>query len=496
MSYLDKTIEEIRSALDEGKVTSEELVNESIKRAVDYQEKINAFVTITKDNAKNQLENLNSTNKSLLKGIPYALKDNFSTKDILTTSSSNILKDYVPFFNATCVNKLYKSGAVLIGKTVLDELAMGGTGTTGHTGAVKNPWNAKRLIGGSSAGSAAAVALGITPYSIGSDTGDSIRKPACYGGIVGYKPTYGLISRFGLFAFASSLDHVGCFTRSVKDAAIVVDEIKGKDEKDMTSLNSDNVNLYKSIDGNVSGKKLFYIKELVDRDNYKDDMDEELEGILNNFDEIIKICKNEGIEVEEVSINKELLKAIFPTYITISCAEATSNNSNLTGIIFGPRAEGSSIEEIMFNARTKGFSELIKRRFVLGSFILQKENQERLFLNAGRVRRIIVDKMTELFKKYDGLILPASGSIAPTFKSENIDKLSDRYLLLENHMAIGNFGGFPSITIPCGFVNHMPIGLSITSGVKKDAELLNIAYKIESKLGFKGQIAGGEINGK
>ena len=173
----------------------------------------------------------------------------------------------------------------------------------------------------------------------------------------------------------------------------------------------------------------------------------------------------------------------------ISCAEATSNNSNLTGIIFGPRGDGNSIDEIMFSARTKGFSELIKRRFVIGSYVLQKENQEKLFLNAGRIRRMIVDRMTELFKKYDGLILPASGSVAPTFKSENIDKLSDRYLLLENHMAIGNFGGFPSITIPCGFVNNMPIGLNITGGVKKDLDVLNIAYALESIYPYKGQVA-------
>lgn len=489
--YMNKTIEEIRKSLDNGEVTSEELVKEALKKANDYQDKYNTFVTITEDSAENQLKNLDSVDDSILKGIPYALKDNFSTKGILTTASSNILKDYVPFFNATCVDKLYKNGAIMIGKTVLDELAMGGTGTTGHTGAVKNPWDSERLIGGSSAGSAAAVASGIVPYAIGSDTGDSIRKPACYGGIVGYKPTYGLISRFGLFAFASSLDHVGCFTRSVKDAAIVVDAMKGKDERDMTSLDTKE-NLYESIDGKVSGKKLFYIKELLDRDNYKDEMYEELESIFKNFEETIENCKKIGIEVEEVSIDKNILLAIFPTYITISCAEATSNNSNLTGIIFGPRGEGNSIDEIMFDARTKGFSELIKRRFVLGSYILQKENQERLFLNAGRIRRIIVDKMTELFKQYDGMILPASGSVAPTFKSENIDKLSDRYLLLENHMAIGNFGGFPSITIPSGFINNMPIGLSITSGVKEDKKLLNIAYAIESTMNYKGQIAGGD----
>jgi len=491
MGYLSKTIEEIKWSLNSKEVTSEELVNEAIRKANEYQEKYNSFVTITEDYAKEQIKNLDNIENHILKGIPYALKDNFSTKGVLTTASSNILKDYVPFFDATSVSKLHNSGALMIGKTVLDELAMGGTGTTGHTGEVKNPWNPERLIGGSSAGSAAAVAAGIVPYSIGSDTGDSIRKPASYGGIVGYKPTYGLISRFGLFAFASSLDHVGCFTRSVKDVGIVLDAMKGKDEKDMTSLNSENMKFYENINGEVKGKKLFYIEELVSRDSYKDDMDPELEQILDNFDEMLEKVKSLGMEIEKVSINKEILKAIFPTYITISCAEATSNNSNLTGIIFGPRGEGNSINEIMFDARTKGFSELIKRRFVLGSFILQKENQEKLFLNAGRIRRLIVEKMTELFKSYDGLILPATLSIAPHFQSETLDKLSDKYLF-DNHLAIGNFGGFPSITIPCGFVSDMPIGLSITGGVKKDLDVLNIAYAIESTMNYKGQIAGGK----
>lgn len=487
---VEKTIEELLELLNKNEISSYDLVKESLDKAHNLQEKYNSFVTICDDNLELAKED---NSKKLLKGIPCAIKDNISTKGILTTASSNILKDYVPFFDATSVINLKNNGAINIGKTVLDELAMGGSGTTGHTGVVKNPWDSSRLIGGSSAGSAAVVASGIVPFSLGSDTGDSIRKPACYGGIVGYKPTYGLVSRFGLFPFACSLDHVGCFTRSVKDAALVIDAIKGKDEKDMTSIDSSNMEIYKSIDiNNIKGKKLFYIDEIVNKDTYKDCMDKELEDILNNFNSLVETYKQLGASVTPVSIDIKLLEAIFPTYFAISCAEATSNNSNLTGIIFGPRGEGESIEEIMFDARSKGFSELIKRRFVLGSFILQRENQEKLFLNAQRIRRILVEKLTSLFKEYDGLILPASGSIAPSFEqsSEEVNsKLSTRYLLLENHMALGNFGGFPSITIPCGIVNNMPIGLSITSGVAKDIDCLNIAYALESKLPYKGQIA-------
>ena len=471
-----KSILDYRKELDESKVTSEQLFNGSIEKSKKYQDKFNVFVTITDEYKKEESD-------SLISGIPYVLKDNFSTKGILTTASSNILKDYVPVYDATAYKKLKEAGAVLVGKTVLDELAMGGTSTTGHTGVVRNPWDKDRLIGGSSGGSAAAVALGIVPFALGSDTGDSIRKPAAFGGIVGFKPTYGRISRYGLFAFASSLDHVGCFTRNVKDAAIVTDILKGKDERDMTSLPDEDIKYLDMLENDIKGKKLFYIKEVVDLDIYKDAGEETLE-VLRKFHETVEKCKELGFVVEEVSIDEKLLKAIYPTYMTISCAEATSNNSNLTGIIFGPRGEGNSIDEIMFDARTKGFSEFIKRRFILGSYILQKENQERLFKNAGRLRRLIVDKMNELYTEYDAMILPASGGIAPKFDDE-IDRMSDRYLILENHMAIGNFGGFPSITIPYGLVKDMPIGLNITGPQFKDGEVLNIAHKIEEKLGYK-----------
>ena len=477
-------IKELHNKLVNKEITSKELIHNAINLANNSQKDINAFVTIL-----NEVEEKEITD-SLLSGIPYAAKDNFSTKNILTTGSSNMLKNYVPFFDATAVEKLNNENAVLIGKTVLDELAMGGTSTTGHTGSVKNPWNTTRLIGGSSGGSAAAVALGMVPYALGSDTGDSIRKPAHFGGVVGFKPTYGLISRFGLFAFASSLDTVGLFSRSVEDAAIVTDAIKGKDIKDMTSVDNDS-KLLNSLNGDIKGQKIFYIKELCHANNFEDS-DEELVEILNNFKETIKNLEKLGASVQEVSVDKELLKAMLPTYLTISCAEATSNNSNLTGISFGPRADGKKVTETIINARTKGFSELIKRRFVIGSYVLQKENQEKLFLNAQRIRRMIKNKFTELFDEYDALILPGGGTVAPKFKSETIEKMSERYLMLENHMLIGNFGGFPSITIPSGFVNNMPIGVNITGPIFKDDNVLNIAYALESTMKYKDQTAGGE----
>ena len=473
----DRLIDDIRCELDNGNVTSQELFDEAICKANKYQDDYNSFVTIM--NEKGEVDS-----DSVLSGIPYALKDNISTKGILTTGSSNILKDYIPLYDATVYKKLKEAGAVLMGKTVLDELAMGGTGTTGHTGIVRNPWNKNRLIGGSSAGSASAVALGIVPFSIGSDTGDSIRKPAAYGGVVGYKPTYGRISRYGLFAFASSLDHVGVFARSVRDISYVMDIVKGHDDKDMTSLPDEDISYVNELSNDVKGKKLFYIKEAIEIDNGSI----ELRQILDNFRQTIEKCKEIGMEVYEVSFRKDLLEAIYPAYMCISCAEATSNNSNLTGIPFGNRVQGKDINDIMMKTRTEGFSELIKRRFVMGSYILQKENQEKLFLNSCRIRRLIVDKMNELFKEYDGLIMPSSGDIAPVI-GEVSDRLSDEYLILGNHMAIGNFGGFPSISIPSGFVNNMPISVNITGRAKEDALVLNMANKLEEILGYKGQVS-------
>ncbi|MBQ9019303.1 MAG: Asp-tRNA(Asn)/Glu-tRNA(Gln) amidotransferase subunit GatA [Bacilli bacterium] len=475
--YRGKNIQELREELDKKETIPEELFDKANRLAHYFQDDYNSFVTII-DKFKYK------DRDSKLNGIPYALKDNFSTSGILTTASSNILKDYVPVYDATVFKKLKSAGAVLVGKTVLDELAMGGTGTTGHTGIVRNPWDKERMIGGSSAGSASAVALGIVPFSIGSDTGDSVRKPASHGGLVGFKPTYGRISRYGLFAFASSLDHVAMFTRNVMDCAIVTDVLKGKDINDMTTLNDDGKCYVDLVDKDIKGKKLFYIKEICGKDTYKDVDDKELRETITKFHEMLDKLREEGFIIEEVSMDKALLEAIYPTYMCISCAEATSNNSNLTGIQFGPRGEGNSVEEIMFDARTKGFSELIKRRFILGSYILQRENQEKLFLNAGRVRRMIVDKMNEFFKEYDGMIAPCSGGPASKFDSTS-EKLSDRYLILENHLAIGNFGGFPSITLPFAMINDLPVGVNITGRVREDDLVLNMANYVEKVTGLK-----------
>ena len=481
MSYMDKSIEEIHEALKNGEVTSGELIKESLEKSHKIQEECNAFVTILDDVKEAEVTD------ELLSGIPYGVKDNYSTKGVLSTGSSNTLKDYVPFFSATAVENLSKKGAVMVNKTALDEFGMGGTGTTCHTGVVTNPWDKTRMCAGSSAGSAAAVASGVYPYATGSDTGDSIRKPAAYCGIVGYKPTYGMISRYGLFPFASSLDHLGALTRSVKDAAIVVDGMKGIDKNDMTSWDSSNIHLYDSIDGNVSGKKLCFIKEICDINNYPNATDE-LKEHLSNFMKTVEKCRELGMEVVEESIDQTLLNALPSVYVVISCAEATSNMSNLTGFIFGPRAEGDKWDTEMKNYRTKGFSPLIKRRFVIGSYVLQAQNKDRYFHNAQRVRRLLVDAWNKLYEKYDAVILPVGSGPAKKLEGSK-DILDKNTAVLEEHLQIGNFGGFPSITIPNGFINNLPVGVNITGKCYDDVNVLNIAYALESAMPYKGQIA-------
>ncbi|MBQ8193379.1 MAG: Asp-tRNA(Asn)/Glu-tRNA(Gln) amidotransferase subunit GatA [Bacilli bacterium] len=481
MKYMNKSIEELHEMLVSGEVTSDELVKESLELSHDVQERCNAFVTIL-DDAKGS-----KVTDNLLSCIPYGVKDNYSTKDILSTGSSNTLKDYVPFFNATAIEKLNAAGAVKVNKTCMDEFGMGGTGTTGHTGVQKNPWDVTRICAGSSSGSAAAVASGVYPYALGSDTGDSIRKPAAYCGIVGFKPTYGMISRYGLFAFASSLDHCGALARSVRDVAIVVDNMKGIDPKDMTSWDSSNINLLDSCTGDVKGKKLCYVKELCDIENYPN-ADQNLKDHLVNFKKTVELCKTLGMVVEEVSVDRTLLNAVFSVYRVIHSAEATSNMSNLTGIIFGPRGEGDNYIDMIKDHRTKGFSPLIKRRFVIGSYVLQKENQERYFKNAQRARRLIVDTWKKLYETYDAVLSPVGLGPAPKF--EDLSKEYDiNTVALDENLQVGNFGGFPSITIPNGFVSNLPVGINITGNCYDDANVINIAYALECAMEYKGQIA-------
>ena len=484
--YEGKSILELHELLLAKKVTPVELAKDTIELA--KKDNNNAFEYIMESEAIEIASNLGEVEvNNPLWGIPFVIKDNMSTKDVPTTASSNILKGYIPVFDATVVERLKNAKAVPIGKTTLDELAMGGTGTSGHLGVTNNPWDESktRLVGGSSCGSAAATAAGIVPFALASDTGDSTRKPASLAGLVGFKPTWSRISRYGLFPFAPSLDTVGIFTRNVTDAAIVLEALAGRDNKDSTSSTKPVDKYFENIKNSCEKRRISIIKEI--RDSVKD------KDVLDTFNKTVEGFKKRGFEIKEVSLPNDLLLSLFPTYFVISCAEATSNNANMDGIKFGPLSNGTTFEEVMSDARTKGFGELIKRRFVIGSFALMKENQHDLFLRAQKNRRRIVEVINNILKDSDFIYLPAAPSIAPKL-NEASDRLSDEYLIADNHMVIGNFAGLPSITLPIGFKDGMPFGANLMGRAFEEEELFQVSYELEQITGLANIYAKGGKN--
>ena len=474
--YQGKSILELHELLVTKKVTPVELAKDAIEAA--KADNNNAFEYIMESEAIEIASSLGEPEENnLLWGIPFVIKDNFSTKNVPTTASSNILKGYIPVFDATVVEKLKNAKAVPIAKSTLDELAMGGTGTSGHLGVTYNPWDdtKTRLVGGSSCGSAAASAAGIVPFALGSDTGDSTRKPASFAGLVGFKPTWSRISRYGLFPFAPSLDTVGIFARNVEDVAIVTEALAGRDDKDSTSSTKPVEKYYENLKKPLEKRTISVIKEI--RDSVKD------KDVLDAFNKTVDGFKKRGFIIKEVSMPNELLISLFPTYFVISCAEATSNNANMDGIKFGPLSNGTTFEEVMSDARTKGFGELIKRRFVIGSFALMKENQHDLFQRAQKNRRRIVEAVNNILKDSDFIYLPAAPSIAPKI-NESSDRLSDEYLIADNHLCIGNFAGLPSITLPIGFKNDMPFGANLMGRAFEETALFQVSYELEQITGL------------
>ena len=476
MDYLSKNIYEIHKTLVNKEVTPLDLVKEALDKI--KRDTNNAFEYIYEKEAieiAKQLEKEEVEVDNPLWGIPFAIKDNFSTKRIPTTGSSKLLEGYIPTFDSEVYRRLLNKKAIPIAKTTLDELAMGGTGSSGHLGKTFNPWDESktRMIGGSSCGSAAACAAGIVPFSIGSDTGDSVRKPASYSALVGFKPTWGRISRYGLFTFAASLDTVAYFTRNVKDSAILLNVLAGHDIKDTTS-SSLPIEEYKE----TKPYNVTIIKEIYD--DLKD------ETIKTAFDKLIKDLKEKGYKINTVSIGFDLAKAIYSCYYIISSAESTSNNANLDGIKFGVNKEAESYEEMLFKVRTEGFSDRIRRRFVIGSISLLEENQEEIYLRALRCRRVIVETFNKILESNDAIILPASPTIAPLF-GDDIPKKSfaKEATVSDNYLAFANLGGYPSITLPLGFENGMPFGVNLTSHHFTESKLLKMAQEVEDITGLK-----------
>lgn len=443
-------------------------VKASYERLIKSNDKLNALVT--------SIEPKENNHDGKLKNVAIVLKDNVNTKGIKTTASCDILRNYIPIYNAHIVDKLENEGAIIIGKASMDELAMGGTNLTANTGPVHNPYDLNRISGGSSGGSAVLVSSGVVPCAIGSDTGDSIRKPAAFNGIVGMKPTYGRISRYGIIPYASSLDHVGFFTTNVSDACTMLEVLSGRDDRDMTSSNRPVEEYLKNLNSDIKGKKIIVFKNVVDALH-----DQELKAIFNN---LIDSLKEKGAIIKEVLFDEKLMRAILPTYYIIANAEATANHSNLDGILFGNRIDGESTDELMIKTRTNGFGPWIKKRFVIGSYALFEENQERIFRKAQKIRRLIVEEIAKELNDADVLIAPAAPEVAPLIEGKTTNELTNEYLIADNHMVIGNFGGFPSITLPMGYLNGLPVGVNLTANLFAEQVLLNISKAIEEITGL------------
>lgn len=477
MPFLNLTIRELHQELVKKTVTPLMLVKEALIRIKNDQ--TNAFTYVMEQEALDTAKKLTEPEvDNLLWGIPFVVKDNISTKDVITTGGSKMLENYVPLFDATLVKLLKESKAIPIAKTSLDELGIGGYGVNTLIGPTLNPYDLTKehIIGGSSSGSASAVANAITPFSLGSDTGDSICKPASYAGLVGFKPTWGLLSRYGLFSFNNTLDTLGFFTRSVYDVGILLNLLAQKDELDATNIKVQKEDYLRLINHHdVKKTKIAIIKEIAN---------DVVDPTLNKaFQQTISSLRNQGLIVDYVSLDQNLLKSLYPTYFILSSAEATSNNARLDGIKYGPDFKGETYEDIIFNARHEGFSKLVKRRFVFGEHFLSKQNKDQTYVLAQKARRLIVNEVNKIFVDYDVIFLLATPTVAPKIK-EVESVIKENPSLAANYMMMANFGGFPSLTLPLGFKDNLPFGGYVLTKQFNEAKLIQVASLIESISGY------------
>ncbi len=490
---------------------------EAISRIKKSQSALNAAVTILEETEGKE---------GVLHNIPVVLKDNINTKGIKTTASSKILENYIPVYDATIVQKLREAGACFVAKASMDELGMGGTNKNAATGAVHNPYDLNRISGGSSGGSAVLVASDCVPLAIGTDTGDSVRKPAAYTGTVGVKPTYGRISRYGIIPYASSLDHVGYFTTNVKDAALALEVLAGRDDHDMTTSNLPVPAYSQKLNDDIHGKTIGIFKTVQDhiqdetmkqgRDDhdmttsnlpvpaYSQKLNDDIHGktigifktvqdhiqdetMKQSFDTLVQQLKNRGANIVDVEMPVEYMNLIAPVYKTIANAEATANHSNLDGIRFGQRKDGSSVDEVMTHTRTEGFSSYVRARFVIGSYSLFEENQDRLLRKAQKIRRLLVEAYADCLKQCDGVLCLAAPTIAPLMDDcQDVSFSADDFT--NEHMQLANFSGYPSMTLPLGKKEGCPFGVSLTCRPFEEQMMFDLASAIEEETGLANQV--------
>ena len=475
MSIQFKSITELRAMLDDKSISSSELIQESLQLAKKYKE-LNCFVTMNEEISVKKASSidLNEKTNSTLSGIPLAQKDLFCTEGLRTTCSSKILSNFIPPYTATAVEKLEDAGSITIGKTNMDEFAMGSSNETSFFGNVHNPWKKGYVPGGSSGGSAAAVSAGIVPAATGTDTGGSIRQPAAHCGITGLKPTYGRVSRWGMIAFASSLDQAGPLARTAEDCAILLNAMSGHDSKDTTSLNSNVPDFLENINQPIDGLKIGIIKEF----NISD-LDPDVQA---RFEDSRKNYESLGAQFVEVSLPN--ISASVPTYYSIAPAECSSNLSRFDGVRFGHRAENTNdLNDLYIKSRSEGFGDEVKRRILIGTYALSAGYYDAYYKKAQQVRRLIKNDFDDVFKSVDLLMTPTSPNTAFKFGSKGTQNPIELYL--EDLFTISsNLAGLPAISIPHGQVNSLPVGLQLIGNFLREDQLLNATHIFQKNSDF------------
>ncbi|SFB23399.1 MULTISPECIES: Asp-tRNA(Asn)/Glu-tRNA(Gln) amidotransferase subunit GatA [unclassified Bacillus (in: firmicutes)] len=478
MSLFDHRVSELHEFIHKKELSVSDLVNESYKRISEVDSKVQAFLTLDEERARQAAAKMDgqSDMESLLFGMPIGLKDNLVTKNLRTTCASKILGNFDPIYDATVVNKLNQAGTITIGKLNMDEFAMGSSNENSAFQQTRNPWNLETVPGGSSGASAAAVAAGEVLFSLGSDTGGSIRQPASFCGVVGLKPTYGRVSRFGLVAFASSLDQIGPITRTVEDNAFLLEAISGIDPMDSTSANVPVPKYREALTGDVKGLRIAVPKEYLGEGVN--------EAVRQSVLEALKVLEGLGATWEEVSLPHS--KYALATYYLLSSSEASANLARFDGVRFGYRTQNAeNLLELYSKTRAEGFGDEVKRRIMLGTFALSSGYYDAYYKKAQKVRTLIKQDFEQVFEKYDVIVGPTTPT--PAFKLG--EKTSDPLTMYANDILTipVNLAGVPGISVPCGFENGLPLGLQIIGKHFDESTIYRVAHAYEQATTFHKQ---------
>lgn len=477
----NKSLSQLSDALHSGEISSVELTQHYLERIKQHNDNLNAFITVTEDQALNQAkqadERLKQKTAGPLTGIPLAHKDIFCTQGVRTSCASKMLDTFIAPYNATVVDKINSAGMVTLGKTNMDEFAMGSSNETSFYGPVKNPWDTDRVPGGSSGGSAAAVAARLAPIATGTDTGGSIRQPAALCNLTGLKPTYGRVSRYGMIAFASSLDQAGPMANNAEDAAMLLNAMSGFDERDSTSVERDVPDYTAGINNSLEGLKIGLPKEY-----FGEGLDANVAAII---EAAIKTYESLGATIKEIELpNTELA---VPTYYVVAPAECSSNLSRMDGVRFGHRCEDpKDLTDLYERSRGEGFGAEVKRRIMTGTYALSAGYYDAYYLKAQQCRRLISNDFQQAFNDVDVIMGPTSPTTAFNLGEKSDDPVA--MYLADIYTISTNLAGLPGMSIPAGFVNGLPVGLQIIGNYFDEARLLNVAHRYQQETDWHQQI--------